>query len=172
MTTGLRTMGRWILKRSENFSALLMAGMIVSFLYQIVARYVFNSSAPWAEELCVIAWVWGILWCSAMVVRPEDDIRIDLVTVSVSPLTRRVLEGLSSLILIAIFLIGMPGAWSYVSFMKIETTPALGWRYNWVFSVYILFACAVIVRQSWSLWQAIKGESKQRFNEGREAAEL
>jgi TRAP-type C4-dicarboxylate transport system permease small subunit len=168
----LMRLARWLLARAENVAAMLMAVMICSFLYQIAARYVFNISAPWAEEICVITWVWGILWCSAVVARPVDDIRIDLITVSVSPKARRVIEGLCSLILIVLFLIGLPGAWNYVSFMKVETTPAMGLRYHWVFSVYILFAVAVVVRQAWSLWQAFKGSGNQQFAEGREAAEL
>jgi hypothetical protein len=35
--------------------------------------------------------------------------------------------------------------------MKIEGTAALGWRFHLVFSVYLLFAVAVIVRQAWTV---------------------
>ena len=165
-------LGQWLLRRSENVAAAMMVVMMTSFLYQIVVRYGFSGSTPWAEEICVIMWIWSILWCCAVVARPSDDIRIDLITVKASPLARRVLEGLCSLALIVLFAIGLPGAWSYVSFMKIEKTPAIGLQYHWIFSVYILFACAVIARQSWHLWQAIRGTGHQHFAEGREAAEL
>jgi len=164
--------GLFLLARSENVAAVLMCTMMGSFLYQVISRYVFNNATPWAEEICVICWVWSVLWCSAFVARPDDDIRIDLITVAVSPMMRRVIEGACSLAIIVLFVIGMPGAWSYVTFMKVETTAALGWRFNWVFSVYIFFGCAVIVRQSWALWFSITGRGKMRYFEGREAAEI
>lgn len=164
--------GQWLLRRSENFAALMMVVMMTSFLYQIVVRYGFGGATPWAEEICVIMWIWSILWCTAVVSRPSDDIRIDIVTVKASPMGRRVLEGLCSVALIVLFAIGLPGAWNYVSFMKIETTPAMGLRYHWIFSVYILFAVAVIVRQTWHLWHAIRGTGTQHYAEGREAADL
>lgn len=172
MLDGLNRAGRWSLARSENVAAFLMATMMVSFLYQVTARYVFNASTPWAEEICVIAWIWSVLWCSALVAKPEDDIRIDLLTVAVPPLVRRVIEGGCAIAIIVLFLIGLPGAWSYISFMRVETTAAMGWRFNWVFSVYLLFSLAVIVRQSIVLWQAITGRREQRYLEGREAAEI
>ncbi len=172
MLAGLSRAGRWSLARSENFAAFLMATMMVSFLYQVAARYLFGASTPWAEEICVMAWIWSVLWCSAMIAKPEDDIRIDLVTVSVGPLARRVIEGGCALAVIVLFAVGLPGAWNYITFMRVETTAALGWRFNWVFSVYILFSLAVIVRQAIVLWQAVTGSAAQRFLEGREAAEL
>ena len=164
--------GQFLLTRSENVAVVLMCTMMGSFLYQVVSRYLFNNATPWAEEICVICWIWSVLWCSAFVVRPDDDIRIDLITVAASPMWRRVIEGACSIVIIVLFLIGLPGAWNYVTFMKVETTAALGWRFNWVFSVYILFACAVIVRQSWALWYCITGRGKMRYVEGREDAEI
>lgn len=172
MDSRFAQVGRWLLHRAENIAALMMVVMMSSFLYQIVVRYGFKGSTPWAEEICVIMWIWSILWCTAVVTRPSDEIRIDLLTVKASPPWRRVLEGLSSLGLIVLFALGLPGAWNYVSFMKIEKTPAMGVHYHWIFSVYILFACAVIARQSWHLWQAIRGTGTQHFAEGREAADL
>lgn len=172
MHNGIRRLGQWLLHRCENLAALMMVVMMGSFLYQIVVRYGLSGSTPWAEEICVIMWIWGILWCCAVVARPSDDIRIDLITVKAPPVGRRVIEGLCSLVLIVLFAIGLPGAWNYVSFMKIEKTPAMGLHYHWIFSVYILFSVAVIARQGWHLWQAIRGTGKQQYAEGREAAEL
>ncbi|MEI7496157.1 MAG: TRAP transporter small permease subunit, partial [Betaproteobacteria bacterium] len=56
--------GLFLLARSENVAAVLMCTMMGSFLYQVISRYVFNNATPWAEEICVICWVWSVLWCS------------------------------------------------------------------------------------------------------------
>jgi C4-dicarboxylate transporter DctQ subunit len=142
---------RWLGARAEDIAALMMAAMFLTFLYQIAMRYVFNAPAAWAEEICVMTWLWVVLWGTALVTREADTIRIDLLRNALSPVVRRRVDAVCGLILVVIFAIGLPGAWSYVSFMKIEGTAALGWRFNLVFSVYLLFAVAVIVRQAWTV---------------------
>lgn len=154
------TSARWLRQRAENIAVILMAVMFVTFLYQIVMRYFFAAPAAWAEEVCVMGWVWAVLWGTAFVTREDDDIRLDVVRAAVPPRARRIMDTLAGLALIVIFLIGLPGAWSYVTFMKIETTAALGWRFHWVFSIYILFALAIIVRQAVVVWEAITGRQR------------
>lgn len=142
---------RWLAQRAEDIAALMMTAMFLTFLYQIAMRYVFNAPAAWAEEICVMAWLWVVLWGTALVTREPDTIRIDLLRNALSPKLRRRVDAVCGLALAVIFGLGLPGAWSYISFMKIEGTAALGWRFNLVFSVYLLFAVAVIVRQAWTV---------------------
>lgn len=152
---------RWLRRRAENIAVILMAAMFVTFLYQIVMRYFFAAPAAWAEEVCVMCWVWAVLWGTALVTTEGDDIRLDIVRAAVPMRSRRIMDSVSGLALIVIFLIGLPGAWSYVTFMKIETSAALGWRFHWVFSIYILFALAIIARQAAVVWEAVT--SRQAF---------
>jgi TRAP-type C4-dicarboxylate transport system permease small subunit len=134
----------------------MVAVMFITFIYQVVARYVFNAGTAWADEICVITWVWAVLWGTALITRGPDDIRIDLLRNALSERARRRVDAVCGLLLALIFGLGMPGAWSYVTFMKVEATPALGLRFNWVFSVYLLFALAIIVRQGWLVWEAFR----------------
>lgn len=153
---------RWVLflqRRTEDAAALMMLVMFLTFIYQIAMRYVFNAPASWAEEICVTMWMWGVLWGTALVVRRNDEIRIDIVYNMCSERGRRMADALSGLALLVIFGLGLPGAWSYVSFMKIETSAALRWPMHLVFSVYLLFAVAIIVRQAWVVRQAFKPAS-------------
>ena len=143
-----------------------MAAMFLTFIYQIVMRYFLGHPAAWAEEVCVMTWVWAVLWGTAFVTRDADDIRIDLIRSTVSPRTRRIMDAVSSLALAVILLIGLPGAWSYVTFMEIETTAALLWRFHWVFSIYILFTIAVVIRQLYALWQALFGPDEPAKSDG------
>jgi TRAP-type C4-dicarboxylate transport system permease small subunit len=145
------TAARWLARRAEDIAALMMTAMFLTFLYQIAMRYVFNAPAAWAEEICVTAWLWVVLWGTALVTREPDTIRIDLLRNALSLHARRVVDAACGLALALIFGLGLPGAWAYVSFMKIEGTAALGWRFNLVFSVYLLFALAVIARQAWTV---------------------
>lgn len=155
MTDALRW-ARWLGRRAEDISASMMAVMFFTFLYQIAMRYVFNASAAWAEEICVMAWVWVVLWGTAVVTREPDTIRIDLLRNGLSERGRRIADAFCGLALALIFGLGLPGAWAYVSFMKIETTAALGWRFHAVFSIYLFFAVAIIVRQAWCVVEVFR----------------
>jgi TRAP-type C4-dicarboxylate transport system permease small subunit len=150
---------RWVSflhRRTEDAAALMMLAMFLTFIYQIAMRYVFNAPASWAEEICVTMWMWGVLWGTAFVTRRSEDIRIDIVLNLLSERGRRIADALSGLALVLIFGLGLPGAWSYVSFMKIETSAALRWPMHLVFSVYLLFAVAIIVRQAWVVRDAFR----------------
>lgn len=147
---------RWLVRPAEHLAAAMMAVMFMTFVYQVVMRYVFNAPAAWAEEICVLTWVWSVLWGTALITRGPDDIRIDLLRNALSGRQRRVVDAFCGLALVLIFGLGLPGAYAYVSFMKIETTAALGWRFHWVFSVYILFSLAIIARQAWVVFEAFK----------------
>jgi TRAP-type C4-dicarboxylate transport system permease small subunit len=150
----------WLTRRAENVAALLMAVMFCSFIVQVAARYVFNNPVSWADELSVISGIWVILWSTALVTRETDNIRFDMIYGLVSPGMRRVFDAVSSLAIVVIFAVGFPAAWNYVNFMKVESTAALHIRYDLVFSVYILFAVAMIVRHLRILWEALRGHNQ------------
>jgi hypothetical protein len=39
----------------------------------------------------------------------------------------------------------------------VERSPDLHLRFDWLFSIYILFAVAVIIRYVWIVWHALRG---------------
>ncbi len=153
---------RWFVRRSDNIAGLMMAVMFVTFIYQVVMRYVFNAPAAWAEEICVTAWVWVVLWGTALVTRGPDTIRLDLLRNALSPRGRRIVDAFCGFALALIFCLGLPGAWSYVTFMKIETSAALRWPMHLVFSIYLLFAVAIIARQAWVVIEAVRSPTAER----------
>ena len=51
-----------------------------------------------------------------------------------------------------LFALALPATWDYVSFMKVEKSSYLKIRFDWLYSIYLVFAAAVIARQ---LWRAI-----------------
>ena len=149
----------WLQRRAENLLVLAILAMFVSFILQIVFRYFLNWPVAWTEEVCVLAWLWGILWGSAFVTRDQDEIRFDMVYSHVSPKTRRVFRAVAGLIFIVVMGIALPATWGYVSFMKVERTAALAIPFNWVFSVYLIFAVALMLRHAVIVWQALRGDA-------------
>lgn len=156
MTMFAKTAG-WMHRRAENFLALMLAALFLSFLIQIVFRYLLNLPLGWTVEFVAIAWLWGILFGYAFVVPERDVIRLDILYALLPPLARRVLDVVTSVICIAIFAWTLPQVWDYVTFMRIEKTAYMKIPFDWVFSIYIPFAIAVIFRCARTAWRAIKG---------------
>ncbi len=105
-----------------------------------------------------------MLWGAAFVVREEEEIRFDLVYASARPRARRVMFLISAVSLIALYAISFPAVFDYVAFMRVESTAYLKIRFDWLFSIYLVFVVAVIVRYLWLAWQAAFGRAPQEFD--------
>jgi len=147
----------WLRRRAENVIVALIAIMFVSFLLQIAFRYLLNHPLGWTEEVTVLCWVWLVLWGVAFILSDKDEIRFDIVYGLVSQRTQRTFTVISSLALVVLFVVSLPASWNYVLFMKREKSAFLGMRFDYLYSIYIIFAVACIVRHALIAWSAFRG---------------
>jgi TRAP-type C4-dicarboxylate transport system permease small subunit len=138
--------------------------MFLTFLYQVTVRYLIANlvSIPidwtnWTVEFVSIAWLWGILFGYAFVVRDADIIRLDIVYSALPLPVRRAFDVITGLTVAVILAWTLPKCWDYIEFMYRERTPAMRIRFFWVFSIYGPFAIAVIIRSLINVWGAITG---------------
>ena len=150
--------GRWLRRRAENVSALLLLAMFLCVILQIAARYVFNYPLGWTDEVSVLCWIWCTLWGAAFVLREKDEVRFDIIYSAASYKTRRIFTIITGIAAIALFGIALPAVFSYVTFLKVERSAYLGIRLDYLYSIYLLFSLAVIVRYAALTWRAIKGK--------------
>ena len=153
----VRALARRLLRAAEIVLALMLASMFGSFLIQIVFRYVLNLPVGWTIEYVALAWLWGILFGYAFVVRDEDVIRLDLFHSAMPANVQRVMDVITGLTCAGILAWSLPKAYEYVTFMKIERTAYMRIPFDLVFSIYLPFAVAVIVRSLMQVWGAITG---------------
>lgn len=73
-------------------SALLMLGMTGVILYTVVARYFFNASPIWAEELPRVIFLWVTYLAVAVAVRRGQSLRITFLLEKMPPLARLSVE--------------------------------------------------------------------------------
>ena len=73
-------------------SALLMLGMTAVILYTVVARYFFNASPIWAEEVPRVIFLWVTYLAVAVAVRRGQSLRITFLLEKMPPLARLVVE--------------------------------------------------------------------------------
>lgn len=151
----LSVIGGWLVRRAENIQAVMLGVMFFAFVIQVFFRYVLNWSTGWSSELSVIMWLWMVLWGAAFVAREDEEIRFDLVSGAVGRGVRRIFVIISGLALIGLYLGSLPAAWDFVTFMKVQSTAYLKIRFDWLFSIYIIFSVAVVCRYVWLIWNAI-----------------
>jgi TRAP-type C4-dicarboxylate transport system permease small subunit len=149
-------------RRAENVLAALLAAMFVAFLVQVFTRYVLNSPVGWTTEVSTLAWLWGILWGAALVLRDEEEIRFDIVYGAVPPALRRAFDVVTGLSVVAVFSWSLPAVFDYVTFMRVERSTYLGIRFDWLYSIYLVFAVAMIVRHALIAWNAATGRRHAR----------
>lgn len=168
-TSSVVRIARGLRRLAEHILAALLTIMFVAFLIQIVARYVFNFPVGWTYEVSLLAWLWGVLWGAAFVVTEREEIRFDIVYSALSPGLRRVFTIISGVALIALYSMSLPAVISYVRFMKVEHAPHLRVTFDWLFSIYVIFAVASIIRYAWLVARAALGAAPPDSTIGSEA---
>jgi C4-dicarboxylate transporter DctQ subunit len=155
----------WIRRRAENVVAALLAVMFAAFIVQIVFRYFFNFPVGWSSELSVITWLYMVLLGSAFWLKEGEEIRFDLLAGALGPRARRVVTFLVAAAAVVLFGMALPATIKYVAFMKVESSSYLKIRLDILYSVYVVFAVAVIVRYGWLAWTALRGELPAELDE-------
>ena len=164
MPAFLAKTGSWLARRAENVLALMLAVMFAAFILQIVFRYLVGLPIGWTHELSVILWVWLVLWGAAFVISEREEIRFDIIYGTVGSGPRRIMALISALALIALYLVSLPAVVDYVTFMKVEKTAYLKIRFDLLFSIYVVFVIAVVIRYIWIAWQALRGIAPVEFD--------
>jgi len=157
----MREAGAWLRRRAENVAAAMLAVMFAAFIIQIAFRYLFNFPIGWTSELTVVMWLWLVLWGSAFVLGEKEEIRFDLVYSAVGRRARIAMAIVFSVSIVLLYAASLPASYAYVSFMKVEKSSYLKIRMDWLYSIYLIFLVAVILRYLWLLWQLLRGSDPE-----------
>ncbi len=158
MNASLTPIVGWMRRRAENIVAGLLGVMFLAFIIQIVFRYFFNFPVGWSSELSVLCWLYMVLIGSAFWLKESEEIRFDMVVMALGPRARRVATVLAALAAVVLFAIALPATIKYVAFMKVESMSYLKIRLDLLYSVYVLFVLATIVRYAWVAWCGLRGQ--------------
>lgn len=126
----------------------MLTAMFVVFILQIFCRYVLNYPLGWTIEACLLCWLWLVFWGCAFRVKNDDHVRFDILYSNVPRFVQLVFSVISAIAIIAALVLSFPATLDFVQFMKIESTSLLHIRFDYVFSIYLIFAIAVILRYS------------------------
>jgi C4-dicarboxylate transporter, DctQ subunit len=164
MSTAVRNVVGWIRRRAENVVAGLLGIMFAAFIIQIVFRYLFNFPIGWSSEVSVITWLYMTLLGSAFWLKESEEVRFDLISDKFGPLGRRVVGLAVAVAAVVLFGMALPATVKYVAFMKVEKSSYLGIRLDVLYSVYVVFAVAVVVRYVWAIVTLLRGEAPEEVD--------
>ena len=124
---------RFLRARAENVAAGMLAVMFLTFVLQIVSRYVFRAPLGWTVELSLTLWLWLVFWTSAFCLRDKDHVRFDVVYQAVSPRMRKLFALTSAVALVVGIGAALPATLDYITFYKIKKSATLQIRLDYVF---------------------------------------
>lgn len=156
----------WLRRRSDDVAVALLTVMFATFIVQIVSRYVLNAPVGWSVEVCLTAWLWVVFWVGAFGLADRDHVRFDIFYMATGARVRRVLAIVSALAIAGGLIASLPATYDYLSFYKIKKSATLQVRLDYVFSIYGIFAVAVILRYLWRIYTVLRGNSPDAVEPG------
>jgi len=153
---------RFLHRRADNIAVILLTAMFGAFILQIFFRYVIKSPLSWTLEACLIAWLWTVFWGSAFLLKDGEHVRFDIFYLMAPKRVRRVFALISAVAIVAAFVVSFPAVWNYITFMSIEKSSVIKIRLDFLFSVYLIFAVAIIVRYAVRAYNFATGRDPDR----------
>jgi TRAP-type C4-dicarboxylate transport system permease small subunit len=112
--------------------------LIAAVLTQVLGR-TFGSSPVWTEELTRYAMLYMVAFGAGLSIRSGDLVNVDVVCESLPGAWPRRLRFVAAVATFGLCAYLIPAAWKYVTIGKLQTSPALGVRMDFVhLSVFAL----------------------------------
>ena len=122
---------------------LLIAALSVLVIAQVFARYMFNHSITWSEELARYLQVWMVMVGSVILTRKKGHLAIDIVTASLPPKVRYVTETIVHIMVLAFFAIVAYYGVTLTANAARQLSPALRLHMSYVYAA--LPVCGTLI---------------------------
>jgi TRAP-type C4-dicarboxylate transport system permease small subunit len=145
-----------LVKANGALLVVLMAAMTVLVVANVAARYLFNHSFVWAEELARYIMIWVGFLGAGLVLRVGAHLAVDLFQDLLPRRAAQAARVLVVLVLTATLLAMLVLGVQYVRFAWGQETPVLNWNFGYVYLaipagaalmlVYLAFIATAYVR--------------------------
>lgn len=119
--------------------------LIASVMIQVLGRSVVHDSPVWTEELTRFALLYLTAFGAGLSYRTGDLVNVDLVCEALPgrlPWILRLVSAVLTALLAALLI--MP-AWTFTSIGVLQTSPALGWRMDFVHCSMLVLLASLLV---------------------------
>lgn len=120
------------------------AVMFLTFILQIVARYVFKYPLTWAYEITVIGFSWSVIFGACYAMRSRSHVKFTLIYDMLTGKKAAFLRLLGNLIILVAFVALFMPSIEYVKFMDFQSTSVFKIKLSWIFSAFIYFVISMV----------------------------
>ncbi|WP_438955015.1 TRAP transporter small permease [Cognatiyoonia sp.] len=163
----MKTLSKWFTRGAEFIAAMCLAAIFVTFLLQIVFRYVpFLEPIGWSVVLISLLWVFVIFFGCSFIVRESDHVTFDILYLAATPKARRVLALITAVLMVVAMMYSLPSVWDTVfanrlmELKKIQTlrVPITGGKIpiKWLFAPFVMMMIVVTFRYVWRIFTVIR----------------
>lgn len=129
-----------VLDKTRKFlyglSVISIAAMLVIIFLQVIARYLFNHSFSWSEEIARFLFVWTVFIGSALIIGDKGHMAVKLLSVKLEgKAAGTVLNVIVELCGLAFILIMIIQGSKMANVMMFQISPALGIPMGYVYSI-------------------------------------
>jgi TRAP-type C4-dicarboxylate transport system permease small subunit len=140
---------------AELVAAIMFVTMFAAFLLQVFTRYILNDPVAWTQEFVLIAYIWIVFWCAAFLLREREHITFDMFYLALPLAGRRVLAIVLTALTGIAFIVALPATVDFVTFMKIEKSPVIGLRFDFLYAIFVVFVIAVAISAVVRVWRLL-----------------
>lgn len=130
---------------AESVTVVAFAIMVAGFVIGIGSRYVFNAPVAWANELCLIAYLWVTFWCSAILLDERQHIVFDVLYNALGRRPKRWAAIFITLSLAVVFIAALPGTFNYLEFLHSRRSTTMHLPMQFVFGGFLVFNLAAVI---------------------------
>ncbi|MEC9196664.1 MAG: TRAP transporter small permease subunit [Pseudomonadota bacterium] len=173
----MKHLGRWSTHLSESVSAMMMAGIFLTFILQILIRYVSGADwfvaltggfdtmhFGWTTEFIMVLWLWVIFWGNAFVVRDRDHVTFDIFYNAAGPRLRTGMALIGAVILLAAFWLSIEPTYGKMRLLRLKSSATLPVKMLPIYSVYFIFLAAVGAHYAWRIVQLLRGNAEREMH--------
>lgn len=143
------------------------ASLAVVFLVtfaQVVQRYVFSMSLPWATDIIRILFIYSVFCGMCVGIIRKSHLNIDVVLQIVSARVRPVLDLISNCIVMFFLVTVMRYSISFIQSNADQTTPYILFPMSYVYAVFpltIVVMVAALILDSVNIVKSLSGKGKE-----------
>lgn len=115
----------WYMRAMRFLAGTSMLTIVVIMTAQVVARYLFNASLIWAEELCRVLLVWQTFLFVGLAYRRGELVAVDVLPELLTPKLRLALKILVSIPVLAFLWLMAVNGYDYASRFQNQVIPAV-----------------------------------------------
>jgi TRAP-type C4-dicarboxylate transport system permease small subunit len=115
----------WYIRAMRFLAGTSMLAIVVIMTAQVVARYLFNASLIWAEELCRVLLVWQTFLFVGLAYQRGELVAVDVLPELLTPKLRLALKILVSIPVLAFLGLMAVNGYDYASRFQNQVIPAV-----------------------------------------------